>query len=128
MKRLLVLVVCLMVLLSPLLAQEKQSSEEPMVPLALCEKELRALETKSIEQLTKLSTDFEVRLREAVTGAAADTARPLMVEIAGLKAERDYWQKEAVRRGRVGCVVAGVLGGLTFAGFAGWILSVVIVK
>lgn len=90
------LLISLVLLMQPLWtlpAQETQSGEQEMVPLATCLEELKKLETLSDELLTKQSADFETRLRQAVLEASADTARPLLVEIAGLRAERDYYKR-----------------------------------
>ena len=78
-----------MLMCLPLLAQQAQSPPPLMVPLSLCEERLTLLEQKSLEQLTKVENDFAERLRLAVEAGAADTARPLLVDIAGLKAARD---------------------------------------
>jgi len=56
-------------------------------------------------------TSCETIVRDTATEAVAAAARPLLVEIAGLKAERD-----ALRRRLVPWVVGGVLTGLV-AGF-----------
>ena len=97
-------------MLSPVLGR----AEQLMVPLERCEAELTLLEQKCLEQLTQLENDCAQRLLTT----AAETARPLLIQIAGLKAERDVaLQAAKVARGRVWWVsavslVAGVLLGL----------------
>jgi len=92
--------VLLLATCSPLPAEQlvpispEPSSVEPMLPLRICEEELTKLEQKSIAQLTQQESDFAARLRVAVTEAAADAARPLLVELAGVRAERDAWARQ----------------------------------
>lgn len=120
MRRLLVLLALATATCSPLPAQEAQSSQPLMVPLSLCEEQLTLLEQTAQQELaqqesewqarlTRLASDYEQRLRRAVEAAAADTARPLMVELAGVRAERDSW-KAAVVNARV-------------TSFAGWLFG-----
>jgi hypothetical protein len=68
------------------------SSEQPMVLLSICEEELTKLEQKSIEQVTKLESDFAERLRAAVQQAAADAVRPVLVELARVERQRRVWR------------------------------------
>lgn len=105
MRKLLVLLVCLIGTCSPLPAQQTPLTSEPMVPLRICEEELTLLEQKSLAQVTKLEADFVARLRTAVEGAAADAVRPLLADLAGVRAERDVWKSQA-RNG----VVMGIAG------------------
>lgn len=120
MRRAIVLLACLIGTCSPLPAQEPQSSQPLMVPLSLCEEQLTLLEQKAQQELTQLDSEWQSRLlrlesdcyqelRKAVEKAAADTARPLLVELAGVREERDSW-KESVVNARL-------------TGFAGWLFG-----
>lgn len=117
MKRLLVLTLCLIATCSPLPAQNEPSTPQLMVPLENCERELLALDALHQQQLEELSTDSEKRLAKACEAAAADAVRPLLADIAGLRAERDSWRRIAGRR--VFFIVAGVFAGV----LAGWTAS-----
>ena len=68
------------------------SSEQPMVLLSICEAELTLLEQKSIEQVTRLESDFAERLRAAVQQAAADAVRPVLLELARVERQRQVWR------------------------------------
>lgn len=111
---------------SPLPAEPAEAtspavSERPlMVPLSLCEEQLTLLEQQSLEQLKRLENDCAKRLREAVQKAAADTARPLLVALAGASAERDEerlwkgrWRAIALGSGAVALGMAGLVVLLT---------------
>lgn len=89
-------------------------AEQLMVPLERCEAELTLQEQKFQQILTRLETDCAERLLTT----AAETARPLLIQLAGVRAERDV-ALEAVKAGqgrvwRVSAVVgvAGVILGL----------------
>ena len=108
MKRLVVLLVCLMRTCSPLPAQETLSSEQPMVPLQTCLDELTLFETLAHEQVTQLTTLFQEqvtklenayaeRVRTVAVEAAAGAARPLLVELAGVKAEGAVYKRMLLR-------------------------------
>lgn len=108
MKRLLCLLVLAVRTCSPVPA------EQLMVPLERCEAELTLQEQKFQQILTQLENDFAERLLTT----AAETAKPLLIQIAGVRAERDV-ALEAVKvgQGRVWRVstafgVAGVVLGL----------------
>lgn len=102
---------CLMLILFVTPALEAQSSEQQTE----CEKALTELEQTCVDELTKLSNEYEERLRQleqdcaaAIQTAVAETAKPLLVEIAGLKAERRqriWWGVGGLGVG----IVAGVL-------------------
>jgi hypothetical protein len=99
MRKLLALLSLLLSTCSPLPAQQpaptspESSGPVLMVPLATCEAELNALEQKSLEQLRKVETDFAQRLRISVEAAAADAARPLLIELAAERAAREALTK-----------------------------------
>ena len=84
------------------------SSELQMVPLESCLRELMQLEKTAQQQLTqldqqwqerltRLASDYEARLRDVAVEAAAEAARPLLVELAGTRAERDAIRAELDR-------------------------------
>ena len=121
MKRLLFLIPFLMLTCSPVPAQSPEptspesSSESLTVPLQTCLDELTALEQSCQEKLKQLASDYEEQLRRAVERAAAEAARPLLIEIAGLRAERDAWKRAAAEaKGRTlfAVVLAALAGGL----------------
>jgi len=131
-RRLLACATCLLLMCSPLLAEQPApTSQAPsdgsqMVPLETCLSELTKLEQTAREQvaeltkryderLTRLATDYETRLREAVVQAAAEAAKPLLAELAAAKAERDVAVANyhaARTRGTVAWVLSGILGAL----------------
>lgn len=87
--------VLLLLMFSPLpvrpaeVTSPESSPPSATVPLQTCLDELTRLEQKSIEQVTRLESDFAERLRLAVTVAAAEAVKPLLVELSGVTAERD---------------------------------------
>jgi hypothetical protein len=59
-----------------------------------------------------------------VLGVQADAISKLI----DTAADRDYWRKEADRRGRVAVTVGAILGGVAVGSLTGWILSVLLVR
>lgn len=125
---------CLMTLCLPMLAGAQtpiyvEESEPPlMVLLDDCLAELTQLKLESLRELDKLKDDCATELYEATQKAAAEAVRAVMVELAGVEAERDAALLESARRGRIAVVGCAVLGGLTFAFGTGWLLSVLLVR
>jgi len=114
-----VLLVCLTLASWTLPAQEQPSQPQQMVPLQTCLDELTALEAKCTEQLTQLENDCAERLRQACEQAAADALRPALVELAGVRAERDVYRSvmetERYRKGVWRAVaVGGIIGTVGF--------------
>jgi len=75
-----------------------------MVPLETCLEQVTLVEQESLRRLTLLEGAFAERLRLACEESAAVTARPLLVDISALKAERAV----LVRQRNVSRCVAGV--------------------
>ena len=115
------LMACLMLTLSIGLAAQTPSSE----PQTECEKALTELEQTCLDELTRLESEYDARLMQqgldceaAIRKAAADVAKPLLVEIAGLRAERNaaarqrvWWGLGGIGVGLVAGILIGILGG-----------------
>jgi len=105
--------VLLLLMFSPLpvrpaeVTSPESSPPSATVPLQTCLDELMRLEQKSIEQVTRLESDFAERLRLAVTVAAAEAVKPVLVELAGVTAERDAYRR-VVLRWQIAAVGVGV--------------------
>lgn len=90
------------------------SSEPLMVPLETCLNELTTLKLVSLRELEKLKTDFALKLYESTQKAAAEAVKAVMVELAGVEAERDA-ARRVLRQWQVGAVGAGVVAVLCAA-------------
>lgn len=105
---------CLMMLFLPMLAGAQEStspapSSAPlMVPLETALEELTTLKLECLRQLDKQKSDSELRLYEATQRAAAEAVKAVMVELAGVEAERDS-ARRVLRKWQVGTVGAGVV-------------------
>lgn len=114
MKRLTLLLPLLLVTCSPLPAQQPeatlpaQSSESQMVPLQAALDAVTSVEQACTLRLTQLETHYEALLLTTAEEAAAAAARPLLVELAGVRAERDSY-RASLRGWRIGAVVGGIV-------------------
>ena len=113
--------VCLMLMLSTVPMLQSQPNESPTMLVSECEKALNELEQTSLDELTKLESEYDLQLKKlgdeyakalsvATVAAVAEASRPLLVEIAGLKAQRNqriWWG--------LGGVGIGLLAGLIVA-------------
>jgi len=60
--------------------------------------------------LSEQERAFEARLEETAELAAAEAARPLLIQLAGAEAEVRVWQRRALAASVISAVVAGLLG------------------
>lgn len=92
--------VCLMLMLSTVPMLQSQPNESPTMLVSECEKALNELKQTSLDELTKLESEYDLQLKKlgdeyakalsvATVAAVAEASRPLLVEIAGLKAQRN---------------------------------------
>lgn len=112
---------------------EEPSSGSPLMPRSECERLLSELEETAIEAVTQLETEYDERLqklgdeheailRQATEKAAAEAVKPLLVELAGSRAEVQALRVSRLRTGviagAIGLVVGALLGGILTAQLA----------
>jgi len=113
-RRRLGLLICLMLTCWPMLASGQEqtspvkSKESLMIPLETALEELTTLKLECLRQLDKQKSDSDLRLYEATQKAASEAVKAVMVELAGVEAERDA-ARRVLRAWQVGTVGAGVV-------------------
>jgi hypothetical protein len=131
--------ICLLVMSSTASAlqlariSEEPSTGSPTMPRSECEQLLTELETICIETVTQLESEYDERLksvgeeheailRQATEQAAAEAVKPLLVELAGSRAEVQALRLSRLRTGviagAIGLVVGALLGGILTAQLA----------
>jgi len=125
-RRLLLWLPLLLLTCSPLPAQLPEPTSPEPSPLHLTEAEIVSIlgpgECYSAPEIATIVLELQAEARAEIAAtsaeAAAEAARPLLVELAGVRAERDAarlvvcrWRWGAVGAGVVG-VLAGILAGL----------------
>ena len=107
-------VACLMLMCFPMPANGVESTSPApssgplMIPLETALQELTTLKLECLKQLDAQKSDSDLRLYEATQRAAAEAVRAVMVELAGVTAERDA-ARRSLRGWQIGTVGAGLV-------------------